>query len=70
MNHVKVISSYLSTNNKLPLHSNFELLHDVLVEVNNKKYFIEIKGKDTIDAANKVLKMTESEIQNLSNNKY
>lgn len=70
MNHVKVISSYLSNTNKLPLHSNFELLHDVLVEVNNKKYFIEIKGKDTIDAANKVLKMTESEIQNLSNNKY
>lgn len=70
MNHVKVISSYLSATNKLPLHSNFELLHDVLVEVNNKKYFIEIKGKDTIDAANKVLKMTESEIQNLSNNKY
>ena len=66
---MKVISAHLSETNQLPLYSQFDLLHDVLVEINNRIYFLEIKAKDTIEAAHKVLRMTENDIvQNIKSN--
>lgn len=62
---MKVISVHLSTANQLPLDSKFDLIHEVLVEINNHTYFLEVKAKDTIDAADKISKLTEADIQNL-----
>ena len=62
---MKIISVNLSASNKLPLYSNFELLHDVLVEFEKHIFFIEIKAIDTIDAANKIMSMTDSQFKDL-----
>lgn len=66
---MKVISVHLSTSNQLPLDSKFDLIHEVLVEINNNTYFLEVKAKDTIDAADKISKLTEADIQNLISSK-
>lgn len=66
---MKVISVHLSTANQLPLDSKFDLIHEVLVEINNNTYFLEVKAKDTIDAADKISKLTEADIQNLISSK-
>lgn len=64
-----IISSQTSITNKLPLFSNFDILHEVVVEVENQVYYVDILAKDTLDAADKLLKMSNKDFFEFLNSK-
>lgn len=67
---MNIISAHTSINNKIPLNSNLDILHDLIVEFNNQIYHVEIKAKDTIHAAEKILKMTDEEFISFLRTQY